>query len=256
MTPAVEFGAVLCSADGLARMPEPYPAGLGFLAFPGEAFESQELRMKLHKVVSGKVAVMPRELLAYEMISLLPEQNLALKIEFARVFRARCKRALELRSGEVGLRIDWERMQAEEGYRDALRQLLRGTFGILDEFHLKLRLALRLPGNAAAYMRFLREMQFPGLVFSLECTPGAVETDALHTLRFYSDFFALHPDPETGRGWSVDEIRKLAGEAGTLCVSPRRFGIVTDDVPAAAVLAEEFRRPAVVPEENREVKSC
>ena len=46
------------------------------------------------------------------------------------------------------------------------------------------------------------------------------------------------------------------GEAGTLCVSPRRFGIVTDDVPAAAALAEEFRRPAVVPEENREVKSC
>ena len=256
MKPAVEFGAVFPSAEGFARMPEPYPAGLGFLALPGEAFERQELRMKLHKIVSGKVAVIPRELIGYEMASLLPEQNLALKVEFARVFRARCKRAVELRCGEVGFRIDWERMRSEPVYREAQLRLLRGTFGILDEFHLKLRIAFRLPGDAAAYVRFLREMLFPGLVFSLECTPGSVETEALHTLRFYSDFFVLHPEPETGRGWSADEIRKLAGEAGTLCVSPRRFGIVTDEVQAVAALAEEFRRPAVVPPENREKESC
>ena len=255
MKPAVEFGAVFPSAEGFARMPEPYPAGLGFLALPGGAFERQELRMKLHKVVSGKVAIVPRELIGYEMASLLPEQNLALKVEFARVFRARCKRALELRCGEVGFRLDWERMQSDAVYRDALLWLLRGTFGILDEFHLKLRIAFRLPGDAAAYVRFLREMLFPGMVLSLECTPGGVETEALHALRFYSDFFVLHPDPETGRGWSADEIRRLAGEAGTLCVSPRRFGIVTDDVQAAAALAEEFRRPAEAPE-NREKESC
>lgn len=256
MKPAVEFGAVFASTEGFARMPEPYPAGLGFLMFPGDALESQELRMKLHKIVSGKVAVVPRELLSYEMVSLLPEQNLALKVEFARVFRARCKRALELRSSEVGLRIDWERMQTERSYREALLLLLRGTFGILDEYRLKLRIALRLPGDAEAYVRFLREMLFPGLVFSLECTPGSVEAETLHALRFYSDCFVLHPDPETGRGWSADEIRKLAEDAGTLCVSPRRFGVVTGDVHGVAALAEEFRHAAAAPPEIREKESC
>lgn len=255
MKPAVEFGVAFPSEEGFARMPEPYPGALGFLALPGGAFESAELRMKLHKVASGKVAIIPRELLTYEVAALLPEQNTALKTEFARFFRARCKRAAELRCGEVGLRVDWERMQSEGPYRESLLMLLRGTFGILDEFRLKLRIALRLPGDAAAYVRFIREMLFPGLVLSLECTPGQIDAGALHTLRFYSDFFVLHPDPETGRNWSADEIRKLAGDAGTLCVSPRRFGIVTDDIQAAAALAEECRHPAAPPE-NKEMESC
>lgn len=80
---------------------------------PGGAFDSAELRMKLHRIASGKVAIVPRELVAYEIAALLPEQNTALRIEFARFFRARCKRALELRCSEVGLRFDWERMFRE-----------------------------------------------------------------------------------------------------------------------------------------------
>lgn len=71
--------------------------------------------MKLHRIASGKVAIVPRELVAYEIAALLPEQNTALRIEFARFFRARCKRALELRCSEVGLRFDWERMFREPG---------------------------------------------------------------------------------------------------------------------------------------------
>ena len=106
MNPPVEFGVVFSSEDGFARMPEPYPKGLAFLAVPGGAFDSAELRMKLHRIASGKVAIVPRELVAYEIAALLPEQNTALRIEFARFFRARCKRALELRCSEVGLRFD------------------------------------------------------------------------------------------------------------------------------------------------------
>ena len=129
MNPPVEFGVVFSSEDGFARMPEPYPKGLAFLAVPGGAFDSAELRMKLHRIASGKVAIVPRELVAYEIAALLPEQNTALRIEFARFFRARCKRALELRCSEVGLRFDWERMFREPAYRDALVLLLRGSFG-------------------------------------------------------------------------------------------------------------------------------
>ena len=244
MNPPVEFGVVFSSEDGFARMPEPYPKGLAFLAVPGGAFDSAELRMKLHRIASGKVAIVPRELVAYEIAALLPEQNTALRIEFARFFLARCKRALELRCSEVGLLYDWERMFREPAYRDALVLLLRGSFGILDEYRLKLRLGVRLPGNADSYVRLLRDLLYPGISLSLECTPGAPDREALHRLRFYSDFFALHPEPETGSGWSADDIRTLVEAAGGLAARPRRIGIVTDDIQSAAALAAGYNRPA------------
>ena len=78
MNPPVEFGVVFSSEDGFARMPEPYPKGLAFLAVPGGAFDSAELRMKLHRIASGKVAIVPRELVAYEIAALLPDTDLFL----------------------------------------------------------------------------------------------------------------------------------------------------------------------------------
>lgn len=239
----VEFGAVFSGEESFANMPEPYPKELRFLALPGEALDNAALRMKLHKIASGKVAIIPRDLIAYEIASLLPEQNLALRTEFARFFRARCKRALELRSSEVGLRFDWERMERDAAYRDALFLLLRGSFGILDACKLKLRLEVRLPGDARGYVRMIRELLYPGVALSLECVPGEIAPEALHALRFYSDCFVLRHDPATGAGWSVAEIEKLVGTAGNLCASPRRIGIVCEDAQIAAALAEEYGRP-------------
>ncbi len=239
----VEFGAVFLSEESFARMPEPYPKELRFVAVPGEVLDNAALRMKLHKIASGKVAVIPRDLVAHEIASLLPDQNLALRTEFARFFRARCKRALELRSTEVGLRFDWERMAADAAYRDALFQLLRGSFGILAECKLKLRLGVRLPGDGQGYVRLVRDLLYPGVALSLECVPGEIEPEAFHPLRFYSDCLVLHPDPATGAGWSAAEIEKLAGSAGNLCASPRRIGIVCEDAQIAAALAEECKRP-------------
>lgn len=242
-TPPVEFGTVFPSEESFARMQEPYPKGLSFLAVPGGVLESSALRMKLHKIASGKVSIVPRELIASEIASLLPEQNLALRIEFARFFRTRCKRALELRSTEVGLRFDWERMGREPAYRESLLLLLRGSFGILTENRLKLRLGVRLPGDAAGYVRLIRELLFPGLALSLECWPdGEIGTEAFRALQFYSDSFVLHPDSATGEGWSAEEIEKLVDAAGTLCASTRRIGIVSEDTQAVAAVAGEFRR--------------
>ncbi len=238
----VEFGAVFSSEENFARMPEPYPKGLGFLAVPGEVFDNSALRMKLHKIASGKVGIVPRELVAYEIASLLPEQNMALRVEFARFFRARCKRAIEQRSTEVGLRFDWERMAQEPAHRDALLLLLRGSFGILAENKLKLRLAVRLPGDAAEYVRLIRELLYPGVALSLECYPGGIGAETLHALRFYSDTFVLHPDPVTGESWSAEDIKILIETAGGLCTSPRRIGIVSEDAQTAAALASEYRR--------------
>ena len=135
-------------------------------------------------------------------------------------------------------------MFREPAYRDALVLLLRGSFGILDEYRLKLRLGVRLPGNADSYVRLLRDLLYPGISLSLECTPGAPDREALHRLRFYSDFFALHPEPETGSGWSADDIRTLVEAAGGLAARPRRIGIVTDDIQSAAALAAGYNRPA------------
>lgn len=53
-------------------------------------------------------------------------------------------------------------MFREPAYRDALVLLLRGSFGILDEYRLKLRLGVRLPGNADSYVRLLRDLLYPG----------------------------------------------------------------------------------------------
>lgn len=246
----VEFGAVFSSEESFARMPEPYPKELRFVAVPGEALDNAALRMKLHKIASGKVAVVPRDLIAHEIASLLPDQNLALRIEFARFFRARCKRALELRSSEVGLRFDWERMAGDVAYRAALSQLLRGSFGILDACKLKLRLQVRLPGDAEGYVRLVRELLYPGVALSLECAPGDIAPEALNALRFYSDCFVLHPDSATGAGWSVAEIGELAGAAGNLCASPRRIGIVCEDAQIAAALAQKCSRPDQQGEES------
>jgi len=239
----VEFGAVFSREESFAKMPEPYPKKLRFLAVPGEALDNAALRLKLHKIASGKVAVIPREVVAYEIASLLPEQNLSLRTEFARFFRARCKRALELRSSEVGLRFDWEHMGCDAAYRDALFLLLRGSLGILDAYKLKLRLAVRLPGDAEGYVRLVRELLYPGVALSLECVPGEIAPEALHALRFYSDCLVLHPDPATGAGWSAAEIKELVGTAGNLCASPRRIGIVCEDAQIVATLAEEYGRP-------------
>ncbi len=129
-------------------------------------------------------------------------------------------------------------------HRDALVLLLHGSFGILDEYRLKLRLGVRLPGNADSYVRLLRDLLYPGISLSLECTPGAPDREALHRLRFYSDFFALHPELETGSGWSADDIRTLVEAAGGLAARPRRIGIVTDDIQSAAALAAGYNRPA------------
>ena len=242
-TVPVEFGAVFLSVESFARMPEPYPKELGFVAVPGEALDDAALRMKLHKIASGKVAIIPRDLIACEIASFLPEQNLALRIEFARFFRARCKRALEQRSTEVGLRFDWERMAQDAAYRESLQLLLRGSFGILAECKLTLRLGVRLPGDAEAYVRMLRELLYPGVGLSLECVPGETTPEALHALRFYSDCLVLHPDPATGAGWLGEEIGKLIGTAGNLCASPRRVGIVCEDAQIAAALVQEYNRP-------------
>jgi len=240
----VEFGVVFSSGESFARMPEPYPKGLAFLAVPGEVFDSITLRMKLHKIASGKVTVVPREAVDYEIASFLPEQNLGFKVEFARFFRSRCKRAQEQRSSEVGLRFDWERMAREDAYRERLRLLLRGCFGMLDEYRLKLRLGVRLPGDAQSYVRLVRELIYPGIALSLECVPGAADPETLRTLRFYSDFFVLRPDLETGTGWNCEEIEHLVGAAGSLCASPRRIGIESGDAQSVAALAEEYRRRA------------
>lgn len=238
----VEFGAVFPSEESFARMPEPYPKGLAFAAVPGEALDNAALRLKLHKIASGKVAVMPRDIIAHEIASLLPEQNLALRTEFARFFRARCKRALELRSSEVELRFDWERMAEDAAYREALRLLLRGSFGILAECGLKLRFGVRLPGDTHGYAALVRDLLYPGLGLSLECLPPEIDPRELHALRFYSDCFVLHPDPATGGGWNADDIGKLIETAGDLCAPPRRIGIVCEDAQIAATLADEYRR--------------
>lgn len=243
MNPPTEFGVVFSGEDEFARMPEPYPKGLSFLALPGGALDCADLRKKLGRIASNNVAILPRELVAYEVTALLPEQTTALRIEFARFFRARCKRAIELHCSEVGLRLNWERIFQESAYRDALFLLLRGCFGILDEFRLKLRLSVRLPGNADSYMRIFRELLYPGLSLSIECKPGTPDKAALHSLRFYSDFFALHPGHAPGGKWNKDRIRTLIEAAGNLAPRPRRIGIVTGEIYSAAVLAEECSSP-------------
>ncbi|MDR0932898.1 MAG: hypothetical protein LBM70_07775 [Victivallales bacterium] len=240
MKKPTEFGVVLSSIEEFAQLPEPFPGALHFLSLPGEVLDCGELRAKLERIAGSGARIIPREIVDREIVALLPEQNTVLKSEFSRLFRSRCRRSAELHCDEVGLRINWEQMQSKKSYRESLFTLLRGTFGILDEFCLKLRIEARLPGDANIYGQFIREALHPQIALSLECLPRTIEIESLKLLRFYSDYLVLHFEPNTGRTWSGKAIRTLAENAGELCVAPRRFGIVTNDAQIAVELSEAF----------------
>ena len=148
-------------------------------------------------------------------------------------------------------------MQTERSYREALLLLLRGTFGILDEYRLKLRIALRLPGDAEAYVRFLREMLFPrsGVFARMHARIGGGGNTPCAAVFIQTALCCTRTPKPDGDGVLM-RYENSRRDAGTLCVSPRRFGVVTGDVHGVAALAEEFRRAAAAPPEIREKESC
>ena len=93
--------------------------------------------------------------------------------------------------------FDFARAAAEPEYRGRLQLLLRGCYGILEEFRMTLRFPVRIDFAAgedgAQYVRLLRELLYPRLELALEVDPAALPPGGRvpAPLRFHGNYWRL-----------------------------------------------------------------
>ena len=136
---AVEPG----SEAGFEQLPDPLPVPFERIELPGELLDVASIRKRLLKPVRG-LSFGIADVVSPELARRVAEADLPVRLEFQQLFRERCRRASELRASELTADFDFTRAAAEPEYRERLRLLLRGCYGILEEFHMTLRFPVRI----------------------------------------------------------------------------------------------------------------
>ena len=146
--------------------------------------------------------------------------------------------------------FDFTRAAAEPEYRERLRLLLRGCYGILEEFHMTLRFPVRIDFAAgedgAQYVRLLRELLYPHLELALEIDPaeppeGKTLPEPLH---FHSSYWRLR----CGSRWEFGWFPAFAAGAEEYTAGPRRVVVAPTSPTDEAQLVEFASRLRGEPE--------
>ncbi len=202
--------------------------------FEGELLENNEFCRMARKIAARRNApgFTVRNLISESLAQLAPGESSVVRQEFARAFRERCRRAAELHAVEVGLAFDLDRSFSDPGYREKMFLLLRGFFGVLEEFALTLRFTVRIPAAAPLerYAAFRRELSYPRLGMEIEPAASGAGLPALPELagflaplRFHSDCWHFRRDAVSGALPGRELTERIAEAAGELCAAPRRF---------------------------------
>ena len=190
---AVEPG----SETAFEQLPDSLPAPFERIELPGELPDVAAIRNGLFKPVRGH-SLGVADVVAPELARRVAEADLPVRLEFMRLFRERCRRASELRVSELTADFDFSRAVAEPEYGRRLRSLLRGCYGILEEFRMTLRFPVRIDfaagEDAARYVRQLRDLLYPRLGLALEVDleePFPEGSRLPEALRFHSSYWRL-----------------------------------------------------------------
>lgn len=242
---AVEPG----SEAGFEQLPDPLPVPFERIELPGELLDVASIRKRLLKPVRG-LSFGIADVVSPELARRVAEADLPVRLEFQQLFRERCRRASELRASELTADFDFTRAAAESEYRERLRLLLRGCYGILEEFHMTLRFPVRIDFAAgedgAQYVRLLRELLYPHLELALEIDPAEPpEGKSLpETLHFHSSYWRLR----CGSRWEFGWFPAFAAGAEEYTAGPRKVVAALSSPLEEAVLAELAARLRGEPE--------
>lgn len=235
------FAVELESEAAFEQLPDSLPAPFERIELNGELLDVASIRKRLLKPVRG-LSLGVADVVAPELARRVAEADLPVRLEFQQLFRERCRRASELRISELTADFDLARAAAEPEYRDRLRLLLRGCYGILEEFRMTLRFPVRIDFAAgedgARYVRLVRDLLYPRLELALEADlgePFPAGSRLPEALRFHSSYWRLR----CAEPLEYDSFRSFAPEDsdGNSAV-PRRLVFVPAGPPDEARLAE------------------
>lgn len=181
---------------GFEQLPDSLPAPFERIELNGALLDAAAVRRRLLKPVRG-LSFGVADVVAPELARRVAEADLPVRLEFQQLFCERCRRAAELRVSELTADFDFARAAAEPEYRGRLQLLLRGCYGILEEFRMTLRFPVRIDFAAgedgAQYVRLLRELLYPRLELALEVDPAALPPGGRvpAPLRFHGNYWRL-----------------------------------------------------------------
>lgn len=228
------------SKAGFEQLPDSLPAPFERIELKGELLDVASIRKRLFKPVRG-LSLGVADVVPPELARRVAEADLPVRLEFLQLFRERCRRASELRVSELTADFDFARAAADPEYRQRLRFLLRGCFGILEEFRMTLRFPVRIDFAAgedgAPYVRLLRELLYPHLELALEIDPTdpPAGTRLPETLFFHSSCWRLRCGGPFDFGWFAPFA---AGAEEYTAPGPRLVVVAPSVPPEEALLAE------------------
>ena len=228
----VRLGIGIDREGALLGLPDHLPPEFRELEFSGEMLDSSPARRRVHRFAPDRLALSVHDLVPPELARLVPTQKLALQLEFTKLFRARCRRAAELKAQEIGVSFDLETAFGDARYAAELMRLLRACWGILAEFRLTLRFSLRLPPEPgkpelSRFVEFRRSCLCPAVAFALELHPlepgmARLNKEALKPLRFCNELWRLEFSMAERRQVDFEAVNRVLKESGELLPGPRR----------------------------------
>lgn len=111
----VRLGIGIDREGALLALPDHLPPEFRELEFSGEMLDSSTARRRVNRFAPDRLALSVHDVVPPELARLVPTQKLALQLEFTKLFRARCRRAAELKAQEIGVSFDLETAFGDAG---------------------------------------------------------------------------------------------------------------------------------------------
>ena len=211
----LEFGLNARNLDELTLLLGEKLSGISFYTIPGILLDNSSKLKKALGKNPKKLQVI--DIVEPEFATLVPEESLQVRIEFLKIFEARCAIAERFGINTINANFDLTRAINNPVYGASLLKVLRACSGILEKYQLTLNIPVRVPSKDISLDKaidFIRDVMYPNIQLIIALyphEPGALDYEEkfYNYLKYNMDNWKICFEPERGNMLTLTLLNKI-----------------------------------------------